>query len=403
MYRPLILFVAVLLGTAGWACEPAGPRPVAQPTRSPIAVSPIVIGALLDIGNDAGPDSRQHYDAATLAVEIVNRRGGVALPTGERRPLQLLVYDGAGQASRVESTVRRLDADGVLAVVGPSDPDSTAVARPVAEAAGLPLIALGGSEASTSTSWRWTFTLMLPPEEALAATLEFFAASGVDRFAWIASRTLEATSMRGELGRLANAANVQIVAEDLYPPGDESFFPRLSRLQAAEPRVVLAWPRDAFEAASIVRESARVRNLAPVFVGPAAASPTTLSLAGDTPAAVRTVIPRMLVSDDLWDHDPLTPVIRDFLRELQARTGRPPTAASAGAWDAVNLIVTSLEKSTPRPAAPTRASLRDGLEATTDYLGASGPITFGPHRHDGLDRRALVVARSEGRRWRLPP
>jgi branched-chain amino acid transport system substrate-binding protein len=403
VYRPLILFIAVLLGTAGSACAPAPPRPVAPPTRSPIAVSPIVIGALLDIGNDAGPDSRQHYDAATLAVEIVNRRGGVALPSGERRPLQLVVYDGAGQASRVEPAMRRIDADGVLAVLGPSDPDSTAVARPVAEAAGVPLIALGESEASTSTSWRWTFTLMLPPEEALAATIDFFAASGVDRFAWLSSRTLEAPRLRGELGRLANAANVQIAAEDLYPPGEESFSPRLSRLHAAEPRVIFAWPRDAFEAASIVRESARVRNLAPLFVGPAAASPTTLSLAGDLPFAFRTVTPRLLVSDDLWDHDPLTPVIRDFRRELQARTGRPPTAVSAGAWDAVNLIVTTLEKPMSRPAAPTRASLRDGLEATTDYLGASGPITFEPRRHDGLDRRALVVARSEGRRWRLPP
>ena len=50
-----------------------------------------------------------------------------------------------------------------------------------------------------------------------------------------------------------------------------------------------------------------------------------------------------------------------------------------------------------------RAAVRDGLEATTDYVGASGLIAFTCRRHDGLDRRALVVARSEGRRWRLPP
>ena len=38
--------------------------------------------------------------------------------------------------------MHRLVADGALAIVGPSDPDSAAVVRPAAEAAGIPLIAL---------------------------------------------------------------------------------------------------------------------------------------------------------------------------------------------------------------------------------------------------------------------
>ena len=93
--------------------------------------------------------------------------------------------------------------------------------------------------------------------------------------------------------------------------------------KGAEPRVILAWPRDSHEAASIAREAAKVPALVPVFLGPAAAGPTALALAGDAAAVVRTVTLRLPVADDLWDHDPLTPVIRDFRREIQARTGRP--------------------------------------------------------------------------------
>lgn len=209
--------------------------------------------------------------------------------------------------------------------------------------------------------------------------------------------------MRRALGRLASAANMQVVGEELYAPGEEEQTQRLARLQAGEPRVILAWPRDAHEAAAIARESAKVPNLVPVFLGPAASSPTTLAQAGDTAAVVRTVTLRLPVADDLWDHDALTPVIRDFRREIQARTGRPPTPESAGAWDAVRLIVATVERPTASAGPPSRAALRDGLEATTDYVGASGLIAFSSRRHDGLDRRALVVARSEGRRWRLPP
>lgn len=403
MFRPLVLLVALVLGIAGAGCEPAVPRPVAPPTASPAPVAPIVVGAILDVADDAGPDGRQRLEAATLAVELVNRRGGIALPSGERRLLQLAVYDDAGQPDRAEPAFRRLAADGALAVVGPSDPASAAVVRPAAEAAGMPLVVLDEAPARETATWRWTFALAPPPEEALAATIDFFAASGVDRVAWLAPRTMEAASLRRALGRLASAANMQVVGEESYPPGDEEQSQRLARLQSAEPRVILAWPRDAHEAASIAREAAKVPNLVPVFLGPAAASPSTLGLAGDAAAVVRTVTLRLSVADDLWDHDALTPVIRDFRREMQGRTGRPPTAEAAGAWDAVRLIVATLERRTSPPGPPSRAALRDGLEATSDYVGASGLIAFSSRRHDGLDRRALVVARSEGRRWRLPP
>lgn len=401
--QPLVLLALVLLGVAGTACAPALPRPVVPPTSSPVAITPIVIGAILDVGRDAGPDSRQRYDAATLAVELVNRRGGVRLATGERRPLQLMVYDDGGQPDRAEPAVRRLLADGALAIIGPSATESAAVVRPAAEAMGMPLIALDEAGGGDAASWHWSFALAAPPEAALAATIDYFVASGVDRLGWLAPRTMETSSLRRALVLLATAANMQIVGEELYSPGDEEHTQQLARLQAAEPRVILAWPRDAHEAAAIARESASVPNLVPVFLGPAASSPTMLGLAGDAAGVVRTVTLRLPVSDDLWDHDALTPVIRDFRRELQARTGRPPTAEAAGAWDAVQLIVATLERPRASPTALTRATIRDGLEATTDYPGVSGAITFSARRHDGLDRRAFVVARSEGRRWRLPP
>jgi branched-chain amino acid transport system substrate-binding protein len=186
-------------------------------------------------------------------------------------------------------------------------------------------------------------------------------------------------------------------------PADEGPAHRVARRQAAEPRVSLAGPRDAHEAAAIARDAGKSSALVPVFVGPGGASLATLEEAGDAAAVVRTVTLRLPVADDLWDHDALTPIIRDFRREMQNRTGRSPTVEAAGAWDAVQLIVAALERRQSASASPTRASVRDAVEATTDYAGASGLISFSSRDHSGLDRRALIVARSEGRRWRLPP
>lgn len=398
MKRPvrLVAFLLCLLALA--ACEPAAPQPVVRPTASPVPQAPLVIGAILDLGADAGPNGVQRYEAARLAVELVNRRGGVTLSGGRRRMLDLAVYDDGGRPEASTAALQRLAGDGALAVIGPSDPAASLLVRRTAEAASIPLIALDDASSGDSANWRWTFSLTAPPADQLGAAIQFFNASGVGQMGWLAPTTMAAASLRRELLRQTNSAGIQVVGEEQYPPGADDFVQSLTRMQANNPNVILAWPRDSHEAAAIARDAGKVQGLSPLFLGPAAAGPTTLTLAGDLQATVRTLTLRLDVADDLWDHDALTPIIRDFRRELQAQTGRPPTAEAAGAWDAVRLIVATLEQ-----AEPTRAGLRDGLEATADYLGASGSITFGPRRHDGLDRRAYVVARSDARRWRLPP
>lgn len=398
MKQTLLLLLVLLAGLAAVACQPAEPNPVAVPTASPEPVTPVIIGAILDVGRDTGPAGRRRYEAAKLAVDLVNERGGLRLSGGERRPLQLVLYDDAGLPERAEQALHRLIEDGAVAVIGPSTPATTTAARRAAESASLPLIALSELDGESSARWHWTFSMMMPPEEALATTIDFFAASGVERLAWLAPRTMEATALHRILPRLASAARMQIVGDERYAPGAEDQVERLTRLRQGDPRVILAWPRDAQEAAQIARAAAEVRDLAPVFLGPAAADPTTLDLAGDRAAVVRTITLRLPVSDDLWDHDSLTPVIRDFRRELETRTGREVTLEAAGAWDAVRLLIHTMEFHGPSPAA-----IRNGLENTTDYRGATGTISFSARRHDGLDRRALIVARSEGRRWRLPP
>jgi branched-chain amino acid transport system substrate-binding protein len=393
--RPLLALVLALL-VAG--CQTPVLRTIARPTPSPEATRPVVVGAILDVSRDGGPEGRQRLEAARLAAEILNRRGGLRLPSGEQRPLDLRVYDDAGDPERAELSLRRLADDGAVAVIGPSQPESTSVARRSAEAVAIPLIALDETGSRDATRWNWTFALDAPAEEALTAAIDFFAASNVDRFAWLAPRTMEAAALRQTMRQLASRSRMQVVAEEEYAPGEEEHASRLVRLQASDPRVILAWPRDAAEAGAIAQEAARARDLVPVFLGPAAANSRALALAGDGAAVVRTVTLRLPVADDLWDHDPLTPVVRDFRRELQARTGRVATAEAAGAWDAVRLIASAIER-----AGPGRPAIRAALEGTTDYLGVSGTISFDPRRHDGLDRRSFIVARSEGLRWRLPP
>ncbi|MCC7368238.1 MAG: ABC transporter substrate-binding protein [Chloroflexi bacterium] len=400
MTQPLRLMLFALSLALLVACNRSEPPTVVRPTPSPAAIAPLVLGGILDMSDDAGPNGRQRYEAATLAVELINRRGGVRLPNGDRRQLELRIFDDAGSADRAESGVRRLVEDGAIAIVGPSAPDALLPARRAAETAGIPSIALEAldTESAPNAPWKWTFALAAPPDEPLSATLGFFLSSGVDRLAWMAPRTLPMANMARTVRRMASGVGMQVVAEESYAPGEEDHAERLQRLQAADPRVILAWAGDAHEAAAIALEAKTVKDLVPVFFGPAASAPSTLTLAGEGGNGVRTVTLRLPVADDLWDHDPLTPVIRDFRREMVAKTGRQPTSEAAQTWDAARLLVSVVER-----VGTDRAAIRDALEGTRDYVGASGAVTFGPRQHDGLDKRAFIVARGEGQRWRLPP
>src|SRR6266498_2291247 len=135
-----LLAVGLLLGLV--ACRPGPTRPVVPPTPSPTPSPMVTIGALVHLSDD-DPVGRAVFEAISLAVEDVNRRGGIELAGGERRLIRLAAYDDAGRSEIVGTDLRRLVAeDGAVAVVGPATREAAAAARRLAEQLEIPLIAL---------------------------------------------------------------------------------------------------------------------------------------------------------------------------------------------------------------------------------------------------------------------
>jgi ABC-type branched-subunit amino acid transport system substrate-binding protein len=395
--RAICLGVAVLALIVG-ACRPATARPTLAPTASPAAVSPIVIGALVNLGN-GDPASRQTFDAMSLAVESINRIGGIELSNGVRRPIRLAAYDDAGSLDRVGPNLRRLaDEDQALAVVGPADLDTATISQRLAEHIGVPLVTLTATSPDQADGLRWSFALAAANTAPLAALVDYLAASGVQQVGWLAPQTADASEARAAFTTLTLGAGLRIVGSESYPLGDEGLAARAARLQAAGAQVIVAWPHDTRGAAAVIQQVGPLPNGIPLFLGPAADDPKSLGTGSSTTDGLHTVMPRLGVADDLWDHDALTPVIRDFSRAFRLRFGSAPTDDGAAAWDALRLLASAIGGS-----APTRESVRQRLEDTVDLPSVSGIVTFGPGLHNGLDKRAFLVARSAGGRWRLPP
>jgi branched-chain amino acid transport system substrate-binding protein len=357
----------------------------------------VTIGALVRLSDD-DTAGRKVFEAVSLAVDGVNRRGGIELPGGERRLIRLAAYDDFGHPEIVATALRRLvEADGAIAVIGPSTRETASAARRLAEQLEIPLIALDASADSRTTTWRWSFALAPPDDAALVALVTYLSASGVQRLGWLAPGTAHAADTRTALARLTEATKQQVVGDEVYPIGDTELAERYRRLQTLGAQVVLAWPHDVRGAAALMGQLGLQRNWVPLFLGPVAVDPTTLGVVGDAADGVHSLTSRLRVADDLWDHDALTPAVRDFIREFRLRYGSPPDDDSAAAWDALHLVARVAKQS------PTRPGIRDSLERLTDQPAVSGPITFTRTRHTGLDDRTFVVARAAAGRWRLPP
>ena len=400
--------VAVILLLTGCAPTPRAPDASADNHRPRVPdgvqapPAELRIGAVFDLAADAAPSGREPWRGAALAVETLNSSGGVRLADGSRRALRLVVYDDAGSADRSSLATRNLaeeEGDGVLAIVAATSRESAAVAAELAERTGIPLLTLVDPDAGAlPRSRRWTFSLALDAEQAVPALVGFLAGRPTDRLGWIAPATATAAAARAILRRHAAAAGLSVVADESYGPGDGEPDEPIGRLLSAGADQIVDGPRDARDAARIARAASTRLPRQRLHLGPPAATDAFLVLAGDAATGARVVAPRLAVSDDLWDHDPLTPPARDFVRAFRLRHGQHPSPAAGAGWDAVRLLAQAVERS-----APERAALRDAIEATPAYFGATGSVRFDPADHVGLDAHAFVIARVVPGGWRLPP
>ena len=368
------------------------------PTASPTPNAALVIGALVNLG-ESDPTNRQTFEAMSLAVDTINRRGGIEPGGGQRRAVRLAAYDDAGSVDRVGPDLRRLaDEDQALVVIGPAERDTATLARRVAERMALPLVTLAATPETRTDTWRWSFALAPDDEAPIASLIDYLAASGVERIGWLAPMTETASEAQAAFTRRALAAGMRVAASEVYPLGDGTLAARHARLKAAGAQVIVGWPHDTRGTVALLAQLRPVPDRLLLFLGTAAADPKALALDGGTIDGLHTVTPRLGVVDDLWDHDAMTPLIRDFTRAYRQRFGSAPDDDAAAAWDAVQLVGRAITQ-----AGPSRDRVRDALEGTSELTGVSGAIAFSPSSHTGLDRRAFVVARSAEGRWRLPP
>ena len=90
----------------------------------------------------------------------------------------------------------------------------------------------------------------------------------------------------------------------------------------------------------------------------------------------------------LFDRAQATPLQTRFIDAYQARFGNPPESSFAGlGYDAVNLLAAAIELA----GSAKQKAVADALEATRDFQGVTGTLSFAPGVH--IPEKQVTIVR----------
>jgi len=337
----------------------------------------------------ADPERGDFWAGALLAVEEINKEGGVS-----GLPVRLVPgWSESPWAGGVNRLVRMVYEDHVWAILGSIDGAATHLAEQVVAKALVPLVSPGSTDKTVSFAGvPWMFTL-LPGDDVQAAALAGWTSrqpearpvtliSATDHDSRAAAAEFRAAFSRAgipfaaDLQCAPDAADAAGVADQIVPRGGLTSASAPGAGSAAGPSasrppgavVVLASPRASGRIASALRAAG---YLGAILGGSNLARRAFLETAGT--AAEEAVFPLI--------HDPADPRWTRFARDFAQRHSREPDFAAGAAYDALRLLVEAA-----RRAGLNRARILDTLRALSPWPGVTGEVRF-----DNLGRNLRPV------------
>jgi branched-chain amino acid transport system substrate-binding protein len=359
------LALAVMAGTAA-AAMPA--------TISHADSARISIGLVADITGSASVYGVSVRNGAQLAADTLNKAGGI-----NGHQIDLLVGDAASSKTQVVDLYQQdINSRHVLGIVGPTLSSEALTADPIAQKAGVPVIATSNTVPGISAMGNYIFRMSLGEADVIPLTIKI-AQSHLHfrRVAIIYGNDNALTIGDGTIFQaVAKKANLSVVDTETFATGDKDFKVQLSKITAAHPDAVLVGAL-APEAVLILSQGRQLGIPANVhFIGGNGFnSPAVISGAG---AAAEGAI-----EGTAWFPGARTALNQRFVTAYKARYGKAPDQFASQAFDGVNIMAAGVRLAN---TTSDRAALRDALARVANIpvvTGASGSFSFTPTRDAG--------------------
>jgi branched-chain amino acid transport system substrate-binding protein len=357
------------------------------------ASAQVKIGAVLSVTGPASFLGDPEKKTLDLYVEALNAKGGV---NGQK--LQVITYDDGADANAARTFATRLiEEDKVVAVVGGTTTGSTLAMMPAFEDAEIPFISLAGAIQIIQPVRKWTFKTPHTDRMACEKIFADLKRRNLTTIALISGTDAFGKSMRDQCVAVAPGAGIKIAHEESYGPRDSDMTPQLTNIRNTAGVQAVVNPGFGQGPAIVTRNYRQLGITLPLYQSHGVASKQFIDLAGPAAEGVRLPAAALLVADKLADNDPQKPVVVDYTRTYQQKTGQPVSTFGGHAYDGLMILVQAMQRAKSAKA----AAVRDEIEKTKGYVGTGGIVNMSPTDHLGLNLSAFRMLEIKNGDWTL--
>jgi branched-chain amino acid transport system substrate-binding protein len=328
-------------------------------------------------------------------VDEINAKGGV-----NAQKLQLIIYDDGGDANNARTFATRLiEEDKVAAMVGGTTTGATLAMISVFEEAQIPFISLAGAIQIVEPVRKWVFKTPHTDKMACEKIFADLKQRKLTTVALISGTDAFGKSMRDQCVAVASKAGITIAHEETYGPRDSDMTPQLTNIRNKAGVQAVINPGFGQGPAIVTRNYRQLAITLPLYQSHGVASKQFIELAGAAAEGVRLPAAALLVADKLPDSDPQKPVVVNYTRTYQQKTGQTVSTFGGHAYDGLMILTQAME----RAKSADQAKVRDEVEKTKGYIGTGGIVNMSASDHMGLDLTAFRMLEIKNGDWALVP
>ena len=319
------------------------------------------------------PDPGTTRNGAELAVTLANETGGI-----NGLPIELLITDDQGEPSMGVQRAKELIDAGVLAIVGPDYSVIAVEVGAVAQQYGIPMVTTYPTNPNVTRNGNFSFMgAFIDPYQASAmavfATQELGATTAA-----ILTETGNSYSegLSNTFSERFTALGGTVAAHQFYETGTTDFTEQLTAIAAVEPTVeVIFLPGLGPEFPLAVKgaKSTEIGITATFLGGDGWDRPDLVEIGG-------TALEGSFFANHFSSSGPpeqLSEAARQFIADYTTRFGIAPDGPAALGYDSTAIVIEAMR----RAADLTPAAIRDQIEATQNYSGATILSHFDENRH----------------------
>jgi branched-chain amino acid transport system substrate-binding protein len=254
------------------------------------AAEPIRMGMVASISGWGGFVGNQQRDAVMAVVEDINHKGGVL-----GRPIEVLIEDDRSMPTTAVIAATKLVRDlKVVALIGPTLPDSGMAMIPISEQEQMPFVV---GVPLPGDFKKWSFHLGPSEENTAEATLEMAVnLTKGKRIALIYEGTnIGKTGAKIFTRDISHYPGASLVAKETFEITDTSMISQMTNLRAAKADVLVVYAGGS-AAAIIARNYKQLGMTVPVVTANVAQGPDFIKLGGQVAEEAGWIIPVLKMS-----------------------------------------------------------------------------------------------------------